>query len=47
MEAMLKFILAATNFSAPISKVQEDLATKAKSLRSKSIGVLVESTAKA
>lgn len=47
MEAMLKFILTATNFAAPISKVQAHLEGQAKHLRNKPMGVLVEGAAKA
>jgi hypothetical protein len=47
MEAMLKFILTATNFSTPISKVQKCLEIQARSLRNKSMGVLVEGAARA
>lgn len=46
MEAMLKFILTVANFSVPVSKVQAHLETKAKHLRSKPMGQLVESAAK-
>jgi hypothetical protein len=47
MEAMLKFVLTFSNFSAPISKMQEHLETQFRRLRRKSMGNLVHGAAKA
>ena len=47
MEAMLKFVLTVTNFSAPIGEAQRHLDGQLKSLRSAPMGTLVEDAAKA